>query len=124
MPGKVIFIQELNVVETIIDGSISMRELKEVTIESLKLAMEHGTQRFLVDCSKLKHGGSIMQLYSIGALYLNLNVDRGMKQAVILPDVKELQKNLRFYETATRNRGFDVRVFDDRFKAIAWLVND
>jgi hypothetical protein len=29
---------------------------------------------------------------------------------------------VEFYETASRNRGFDVRVFADRDKAIDWLT--
>lgn len=42
-------------------------------------------------------------------------------ETLILPVHRPSMEDVRFWETACGNRGFCVRVFDDRDAAIAWL---
>jgi hypothetical protein len=124
MSTSTFYVQEFSLIETVFEGNVTLKETKQATVDALKLSIENGTKRFLVDCSQLKHGSSVVELYSMGEYFGHLNIDRSHKQAVIMPDSQELVKNLRFYETATRNRGYDVMAFDDRSKALSWLLND
>ncbi len=121
MSIKVNFVSELNLVQSIFDNKVTINEIKKATVDALTLALEQQCKRFLVDCSKLSHGGSVVEIYSIAEFYGELKVALDLRQAVILPDEKRLENDLRFYETTARNRGYDTMVFDDRNKAIAWL---
>lgn len=118
------FIEELKIIDSVFSEKATINEMKEAVIESLKLAEQHHTNLFLVDCSRLMKGGTIVQLYSLGDFYMEIDVMPGTKQAIVLSDILETQRDIRFYETATRNRGFDVHVFPDRSSAIAWLLHE
>jgi hypothetical protein len=118
------FIEELKIIDSVFNEKVTIVEMKEAVKESVQLAREHNTNLFLVDCSRLKKGGTIVQLYSLGDFYLEIDVMPGTKQAIVLSDTPETQRDIRFYETAMRNRGFDVQVFPDRPSAIAWLLHE
>jgi hypothetical protein len=124
MGVSVHYVAELNLVESVFDVSYTKQDIIDSTMEAIKLAAENGTDRYLVDCTKLARSRSIIDIYSIGELYNDLDIKRGSKQAVILSSNKEIEKNTRFYETATRNRGYDVRIFNDHAEAVAWLQHD
>jgi hypothetical protein len=121
---QVRFIKELRVVESLFDETYEREDIKASTLEAIKIAAENGVNRYLVDCTHLAQSRSVLDIYSIGGLYVDLDIPRGSKQAVILSTNKENQKNTRFYETVARNRGYDVRVFQDRYEALAWLTSD
>lgn len=122
MSYRISYLEEHDIIESIFEDTTNLQEIKESTVKGLSLAAEKKCKNFLADCSGLKQGSSILELYSLGNFYVEINVERGTRQAVILPNVKKIENELRFYETVTRNRGFDVRVFSDREKAIAWLL--
>lgn len=118
------FIEELKIIELVFGEKVTIEEMKTKAREGVELGVQKSTNLFLVDCTHLKKGGTIVQLYSIGDFYEQLNIEPGTKQAVLLSTDAEPQRDIRFYETATRNRGFDVRVFADRAEAIAWLQHE
>lgn len=121
---QVRFIEEFSVVESIFEKTYENDDVKSSTLEAIKIAEEHGIDHYLLDCTSLVHGRSVIDIYSFGSLYVNLDIPRGSKQAVILSTNEENQKNTRFYETVARNRGYNVRVFNDRYEALAWLTSD
>jgi hypothetical protein len=118
------YIEEVNIIDTVLVGRVTIDEMKETIRESIQMARDHDTHRFLVDCCSLTKGGTIVQLYSLGDFYLEIDVMPGTKQAIVLSNTPEIQRDIRFYETATRNRGFDVQLFTDRSTAIAWLLHE
>ena len=124
MTIKTDYIEELKIIESIFGEKVTIEEMKTKASEAVELGVQKGTNLFLVDCTHLKKGGSIVQLYSIGDYYEKLDIGLGTKQAVVLSEAVEPQRDIRFYETAIRNRGYDVRVFADRSEAIAWLVRE
>ena len=46
------------------------------------------------------------------------------REAVLLPLSPEMAREARGFETMCLNRGFEVRIFDDRSAALAWLGED
>ena len=115
---------DLGVVETVYTGSptATAEELQKAVSSSLAFAAEHGAKLFLSDCRALAGGQSILPVYEVGEFYSNRCVSRKVREAVILPRDRLAADNLQFYETTTRNRGFNVRVFADRDSALAWLT--
>lgn len=49
---------------------------------------------------------------------------QNFRNAIVMPDGEIGRKNLRFYETVTRNRGLNIRVFETREDALAWLFRE
>ncbi len=124
MPINTQFIEELKIIESVFGEKVTIDDMKVAARQALELGTQKGTSLFLVDCTHLVKGGTIVQLYSMGDYYEKLNLLPGIKQAVVLSKAIGVQRDIRFYETATRNRGYDVRVFADRSEAIAWLLHD
>jgi hypothetical protein len=123
MPIKNNYVPELNLIESIFEGKISYNNIKDAVVEATKMAIKQKTRLFLSDCTELTRGSSIVELYAIAEFFDVIHVDHSIKQAVILPDNQEVKAALRFYETTTHNRGYNVLVFADKQKAINWLLN-
>jgi hypothetical protein len=60
-------------------------------------------------------------LYHLIALYDKARVPREMKEAVLLPALPGTLEEVKFYETASLNEGYNVRLFDDADAARSWL---
>ncbi|MFI5398451.1 MAG: hypothetical protein ACHQ9S_23200 [Candidatus Binatia bacterium] len=122
MPWTATFIAEFGIVETTHAGRLTPEELREAVAATLGLASERKTHRYLGDCTGLEHGASVSDTYALTRFYETLPIDRLSKEAILLPASQDAETDMRFYETLTRNRGFDVRVFRTRQEAISWLV--
>ncbi len=120
---QVRYIEEIRVIESMFDETYTPQDIIDSTKQAISFSKNMGTNLFLADCTKLKRSRSVLEIYGIGDVFIGMNIPRGIRQAVILPAKKEIESNSRFYETATRNKGYDVKVFSDRFEAIAWLIN-
>jgi hypothetical protein len=122
MAWKTEYLADLNIIETTMEGIFSAIELQTIIKSVLDLLALHGLKHVLVDCTKVAHNNSVFNIYELPVFYESLKVDHNIKQAVILPKDKEARKNIKFYETVTRNRGFNVLVFDDQQSSIQWLL--
>jgi hypothetical protein len=97
-------------------------ELQSAFESSVKLSMEHKTFLLRADCRNLKGGHTLFDLLKIIEQISNLDILRSIKEAVILsPGQMPNLMNLEFWETACRNRGISVKLFDDNVKATEWL---
>ena len=56
--------------------------------------------------------------YERSALYDKIWGDRSTRAAIVF---KELNASFRFLETTVRNRGWNLRIFDDYDAAVNWL---
>ena len=122
MPWKTEYLDDLNIIETTLFGIFPVNEIREVVKSVLDLVSKQGTKRLLVDCSHLVHSNTVFDIYELPIYYESVKLDRGLKQAVVLPISKDSRKNVEFYETVTRNRGYNVCVHKDRQAAIKWLL--
>ena len=124
MPWNTSYLPELGAVMTIYSGVIPIESLTEAVKETLALAKEHDTHRFLADCSALKGGHSIVDLYYLAKLLEEADIKRGLREALVLPQLSATADDVRFWETTCQNRGFKVRVFNSMDSARVWLVGN
>lgn len=112
-------------VELVYTGQVSPDELMRSAMETFELVSRSQIDRVLTDCSGMAGGHSIFdllkgieKLLAAGGPHL-----AKFKEAIVLPAEasKEAKQNVRFWETACRNRGLTVQVFFDRESAILWL---
>ncbi|MBK9964059.1 MAG: hypothetical protein IPP07_03805 [Holophagales bacterium] len=123
MPWTLSYDEEYAVVETVYTDPLSPEDLRDVIRANLVLATEKGATRFLGDCTRLSRESSAQSIYALGDFIATLEVPPGLKEAILLPVAPEAERDLRFYETVALNRGFQVRVFDDRAGALLWLTS-
>ena len=84
-------------------------------------ARERGFTRFLTDLSGMGQGPRPGSLIDSIHLREKLSIPRNIKEGVVCPPGLMAEVDVKFYENACRNRGWNVRVFPERAAALAWL---
>ncbi|MBE2217105.1 MAG: STAS/SEC14 domain-containing protein [Ignavibacteria bacterium] len=101
----------------------------KVTEEELRLAIKEfmdkkgGSEYLLVltDCLGITTSPSVLDVYERINMYEKLGIDTETKEAILIPSDQIVVENVKFYETACLNRGYNVRIFENRQEAIDWL---
>ncbi len=62
---------------------------------------------------------SIADLYYVSAEAIVEEFDRSWKRAIL---VKEKTEEIEFYEITAKNKGLDLKIFDNFDEAMTWLV--
>ncbi len=125
MPWSVNYDVELRIVTGLFVGRLVDDDFKDATIKMIELAKANDTKRFLIDDSEWEGGATVSGLFELPDMYEKLQVDRNSRAALILPAASRTAEvsDARFYETVCRNRGWNVKVFKEREKAIEWLLS-
>lgn len=122
MPWTTSYLKDLDVVLTVYAGVIAPADLQKAAAATINLAREQGTLRLLGDCTTLEGGHSIVDLYGLGQMLEALPVPAGVHEALVMPQLSAVARDVHFWETTCRNRGIDVRVFKTMDEAQAWLA--
>lgn len=120
MPWHITYHPDLAIIETCYAGKLPPNELRDAVETTIAQGKLHNTQHFLGDCATLEGGHSIIELYELADLITAFQTYR-FREAIILPQLRAVQRDIEFWETICANRGFIVRVFDSREAALAWL---
>lgn len=75
----------------------------------------------LTDLIEMEIAPSVLNIYDNVNLLEQIEIDKAISEAIILPENKFAAENVRFYENACVNRGFNVKTFNERDKALSWL---
>lgn len=125
MPWKVRLLPDHPVIETCYTGRLTPEELATAIRETTGALRTHKVVRLLGDCRELEGGHSVVDLYYLAETMLASGLPVDLKEAVLLPvaaGTAGMAENVKFWETACFNRGFCVRVFENRNDAVAWLM--
>jgi hypothetical protein len=121
MPWQIKLAENNSYMAITYSGVITPQELEDALRAILKLGRESGTTRILADCTGMTGGHSVFDLYYLIDLYEKENVPHQMKEAILLPALPEKLDDVKFYETACLNKGYDVRLFEMADDARSWL---
>ncbi len=119
MGWKVNHDPSINIIEVKLDGEISAKEIKEALNKRIVLQKETGATGILVDVLELQSfpgSGPLFRLPS--KLYEEVNSDRKSRIALLIP---KFSRRAKLFETASTNRGWQVKTFRDRKSALEWL---
>ena len=125
MPYSVEYLEEPGVVETVYAGALSTAEFNEAVVATADTAAGRLCTRFLSDCRELEVGehSPTLDIWALAEFLAQLPPGTFEREALLLPAAAAAGEDIRFYETACRNRGLDVRVFSARDEALAWLAS-
>ena len=92
------------------------------TKEAVALSLQHDCNKILVDCSLISSGNTNMaKIFAIPEEYEKHQVTRSYKIGLVESKDPAANKNVLFYETVCRNRGWLAQVFEDMESAKRWL---
>lgn len=116
---------DYNIKEKIIEleytGIISGEDLKNAFVSTVDYINKHKTLLVLADCTKMTAGHTLFDLLGLLGDFEGLDFLREVKEALLLSPGQESASNISFWETACLNRGFKVKIFDNKQEAIKWL---
>lgn len=67
-------------------------------------------------------GHSVFDLFEVINLFENYGVDHSLKEAILLPALADSVEKVKFFEVACKNKGYNVKVFNNREEALTWLL--
>jgi hypothetical protein len=96
---------------------------KQVHHMIVQTCEERDCTKVLIDDTRVKYTASIVSLYELAKYYNQIHIPNKIRKVALVanPDYKESND---FYETTTRNRGVNLRVFHQREEAEAWLAEE
>ncbi len=120
MPETVTFDEDLKIVRIDSYGDVTVEDLRSTLASALKLHKERGLSRGFIDATKVTSYPSTTSIFDFGSQ--GVDQLRGLRIAIAAPSGKLVDPV--FFETVTRNRGVNVRVFDSTDAALAWLIEE
>jgi len=122
MPWSVNFNPSLGIIEEVFYGLVTAPELTEATSQRILLQKETSITKILNDVSDVKLEASVIDILNFpDKQYPEENADRKTRMALILPKCNKTRNMAEFFMTASLNRGWTVRPFEERQSALDWL---
>ena len=107
--------------ESAFSGEVTPEEQEANMRRASAMARQRGSFRFLTDLSAMQRGLTPGKLLEAIEHLDALGLPRSLREALILPAGSMTAADVRFYEDACQNRGWNMRIFPDRASALAWL---
>jgi hypothetical protein len=121
VPCTVTYLEDAGVIEMVFPQSFSVDEVYAAVGECTTLAEQHGCRRFLVDTRVTSQEGDSFDILRLAEYLSSMPPGAIEKEAVLPPTAGVPAGDFRFFETAARNRGLNVRIMTSREEALAWL---
>ena len=122
VPYTVEFDADLRMVVATHSGAMEAKDLRGITAAIVAVAREHRVIIALLDFTRMNFAADIVDIFNVPArVYPEFKVSRSAHIAVLMPPGVHERQAMRFYETASRNRGYQVSLFDSKAEAVKWL---
>lgn len=103
-------------------GDVTHEEFIGAFLGAVAKAKESGVLLFLADLRLSTSGPANFELFYKVESFEEIGVLKNMKEAVIFPLADPNSEQVRFYETTCRNRGYNVRIFNNYDEGLNWLL--
>ena len=123
MPWNTTFEKESGFIVIAYSGKLTAQELEAEERHSIDLALKKNTRRFLVDMLDYEGSVSSLEISQSPGRY-GEKLTRRIRIAVVEPRSKAAKADVEFYELVCRNRAWNVRTFESREDAAAWLSRE
>jgi hypothetical protein len=128
LPWKISQDPANGLIELVFHGPVSGKDLRKAASECIALGEQVGAKKFLMvlsDLVEIELNASLFDLLDLpNRQFEQEGVERHSRNAVVIPATHKARESMRFYETASRNRGWQVRMFSERQEAVGWLMGN
>lgn len=121
MPITTSLHKEQDFLEIIYSGQVTKEDLFDALLASSQLMQQHQCYRVLANCTQLTGGHTIVDLAVLLSGLDHSQVSSKFREAVLVPEDKNLIYLTEFYEMNARTKGYNVQMFRDRQVALVWL---
>src|SRR5687767_13218275 len=126
MSHTVIYNSELHIVESKLQGDMTLGEVDEIITNTAKIAKEKDCRLIFTDFREVSRKLSILEIYELPDRIRNIFTSFGIhvslyKRANVV--AKDLDDFI-FHENVMVNRGQNEKVFTDIDKAMKWLIEN
>lgn len=121
MKWKMSHIPKGNIIHITTKGNMTVEMLNKMVMEALKKSMKYNSRSFLVDHRKVIVSCSFRDTFERPKDLEMLGLPRESRVAEVVS--KSDIEIFRFFETVSRNRGYQIHIFEDIKPAIEWLCS-
>ena len=124
MPHTVFYNSELHLVESKLQGDMTLSEAEEIVTKIAKIAKEKDCRSIFIDFRNVSQKLSMVEMYRLSDRTKNIFTSFGMKLSlykranVVAKDLDDYV----FHENVMVNRGHNEKVFTDIDQAKKWLM--
>ena len=118
MIREIVYLEDKDIVQLRTSGTYELETEVHTLKRMASKLRELNCNRCLFDHRKTNVIAKTIASYERSALYDKLWGDRSTRASIVF---KEINADFRFLENAVRNRGWNVRIFDDYDAAVTWL---
>lgn len=119
MPEDIEIIEDLGIIQITSVGLVTEEDLRKSRQSVFKICQERKLNKILIDASRITSLPTITQLFQHGVSLSEPEVPRHVKFAVVVSEAT--RKESRFIEDVAMNRNANLRNFETRDQALAWL---
>ena len=119
MLRKIEYIENKGIVLLTTSGTYELDAEVETLKKMASTLKEHNCNRCIFDHRDTNVIAKVHQSFERSALYEKIWRNRATKAAIVF---REINEDFEFLETTVRNRGWNVRIFDDYDAAVDWLT--
>lgn len=126
MPYIINFIEDQGIVTITNTGKVTHEDFVKQTQEAIELARMKETGLFLSELTHLTNKITTLEIFRFPEIYEGFGVSRASRLAVLIPGAEKctsFYEDMNFFETVCQNRGWVVRIFNDRDAAVEWLLS-
>ena len=124
MSWNIKFNEDSKIIEVTYYGNVTGLDLREATKARISMQKETGTAFVLVDALQTLGVPSLMDLYDLpDKIYPDNNARHDTRIALIFPERRKSRELANFFQTAAKNRAWIIELFEDREKALSWLLD-
>lgn len=115
--------EDSQIIEISYTGDVTGMDLHEAATKRLSMQKKTGAKLILADASLTRSNPPIMDIYELpDRLYSDNKAIRDSRIAFVLPKNKKFRELAYFYQTAVKNRGWIIELFENREDAFSWLI--
>ena len=103
-------------------GEIRNEDAKAQAAEAIRLLKQNEASGVLVDYSEALSELSLPELYWLPDYFTTLGAPWDARVAMVLPRTRYRIDTYQFFELVFRNAGYNVKLFEERKEAEAWLA--
>ena len=106
-------------------GLVSTEEVYASSMALIDLTNRYQLNKILVEAKKLRTNATRLEIFKIpDALYKEWGMNPATQIAIIEPRDISVKHIAHFYELASRNLGWNAKIFADRKSALKWLASE
>ena len=111
------------IVEVTYRGRTTAADIEAAATQRIAVQKQHDAARVLVHAGEMEFAASLVEVFHLpNRLYDQLDAPRDGRIAVVRPHESSAREAAAFFESACRNRGWQVRSFDEYRPAVSWLT--